>query len=732
MKSRVLPIDPKQEIQAYFSHSYRADDRLVNLFFWELFSEEGFFFTVDPKSDKVVVPHLERMMRYSDCFIAVVTRRLEKISRIGDTVLPGPQSIWTHSPYIAFENFLAELAEKPRLVFVESGLDASLFGTSDYVHIFERDTLKKRQKECRDVVHSFADKVRAYQGYKGRILKPTGKAGILIDTNQKRGYQPQTISDIQSALSMCGYASEVLSPHFSNTQSFVRKLSDLELIVTEIRSPFITLDALAFIQAKSFPCIRIAKLRQNESKTQLKLPELLNNYNVGDVEPVIAWAEKDELIFEIYLCLSKFQQTRTLLDTFEKGRKYFVSAGRKTAKIFISNPHSLNSLALDLVKGFQTVNIQYFQYQSCLMIGKVWQEELDRELQEFSVFVALVNDDYYESEWCQYELNKAFERWKKKEVEILPYILEPTRLPELIKNHIQCAFVHNLAQEELVQQIVNTIDEYLLINEQKPKGEAAESLRKEIYGKGEGWAVLAGANQYEDEIHYSPLQVCVKDTLALKGQLIASGYDDGRIKILTDQGDELPTRENILVALKSIASATEPDDLLLFYYSGHGVEKNGESYLVARNGRHLIIEETAIPISKVKEIMRSASARAKVIIIDACHSGVRLDKGSAAVMTDEFIHRVFEEAKGFAILASCEQGQVSYEWCQNERSVFTHYFLEALQGAADFDAKGFITIQDVNRYVSNSVRLWASQKNLSQTPTLHYEVAGDIILARLE
>ncbi|HQF63881.1 MAG TPA: hypothetical protein PLT26_15380 [Anaerolineaceae bacterium] len=72
-------IIPTQEIQAYFSHSYRAEDRKINLFFWKLFSEENFFFTVDPKSEKLIVSHLEQMLVKSDCFIAVVTRRLEKI-----------------------------------------------------------------------------------------------------------------------------------------------------------------------------------------------------------------------------------------------------------------------------------------------------------------------------------------------------------------------------------------------------------------------------------------------------------------------------------------------------------------------------------------------------------------------------------------------------------------------------------------------------------------------------
>jgi uncharacterized caspase-like protein len=100
-------------------------------------------------------------------------------------------------------------------------------------------------------------------------------------------------------------------------------------------------------------------------------------------------------------------------------------------------------------------------------------------------------------------------------------------------------------------------------------------------------------------------------------------------------------------------------------------------------------------------------------------------------MSEEFIRRVFEQAEGLAILASCKQGQVSYEWETNERSVFTYYLLEALQGHADLDHKGFVTIQDANRHLSNRVRLWASQRNRSQTPTLQAEVAGEIILAYL-
>jgi len=419
------------------------------------------------------------------------------------------------------------------------------------------------------------------------------------------------------------------------------------------------------------------------------------------------------------------------LDSFEKGKKYFLSAGRMPAKIFISNPHSLNALALSLVKGFQTVNIQFFQYQSSLSIGVAWQQELQKELRDCNIFVALINDDYHKSEWCKYELKTAFDRWKAKDkdIEILPYIVEKTYLPELIKDDIQCAFVNNLPTAELVDQIVNTIDSYLVNIEQKPKENDFESeeLQKVIYGKGRQWALLAGVNHYEDVANFLPLQVCAKDATDLGELIVKNGYEKSRVKTITDQGTEIPTRDNILVTLKSMATATEPDDLLLFYYSGHGTEKDGESYLVTRSGHQVLIEETSISISTIKEIMNSAQARAKVIIIDACHSGVNFGKGGEK-MTESFIQRVFDDAKGFAILASCEQGQRSYEWLQNSRSVFTHYLLEALQGKADYENKGFVTIQDANRYVTDQVKLWSVENGLSQTPTLHCEISGDIIL----
>lgn len=267
----------------------------------------------------------------------------------------------------------------------------------------------------------------------------------------------------------------------------------------------------------------------------------------------------------------------------------------------------------------------------------------------------------------------------------------------------------------------------------KRKGDGKPIGPTPLYGTGNRWAVLVGVNEYEDATNYGRLQVCVKDVHAIRDQLGGGGFNPARIRLLTDDTpNELPTRDNILTALKAVADATEPNDLLLFYYSGHGDEDNNESYLVARNGRRLVLRDTAVAISRVREIVEDAPARAKVIILDACHSGADIGGKGPKPMSEEFIRRVFEQAEGLAVLASCKQGQLSYEWHENERSVFTHFLLEALEGKADRDGKGFVTVQDANRHVTNAVKLWASHRNASQTPTLQYTVAGDIILGHYQ
>jgi len=245
------------------------------------------------------------------------------------------------------------------------------------------------------------------------------------------------------------------------------------------------------------------------------------------------------------------------------------------------------------------------------------------------------------------------------------------------------------------------------------------------------WAVLVGINEYDDS-RYGQLQVCAKDVEAVCDVLVSNGFRRDQVRLLTDSSDQLTTRVRILESIKVVADATEPDDLLLFYFSGHGDVYDGEPYLVSRDASQSVLSDTAVPISRLIQIVEEAPARAKVIVLDACHSGAKIDAKAVRPMSEAFIRRVFEESEGIVVLSSCKQGELSYIWQKLGCSVFTHYLLEALEGRADRDGKGFVTVQDVNRYVVDGVKRWAVQNGRSQNPTFRASIVGDIPLARYQ
>ncbi|MEM7537359.1 MAG: caspase family protein [Chloroflexota bacterium] len=241
---------------------------------------------------------------------------------------------------------------------------------------------------------------------------------------------------------------------------------------------------------------------------------------------------------------------------------------------------------------------------------------------------------------------------------------------------------------------------------------------------GKAWAVLVGVNKYEDPF-IANLSVCAKDVTDIH-QHLAPEYQSAKLLTDSQPSEQTPTRSNILAALSATAQAAEEGDLLLFYFSGHGTVDGGESYLLPRDARTTAVPYTAVAMRDINALLDGSAARAVVIILDACHSGANI--GKSPVMSDEFIQRVFVESEGRAILASCKQGQLSYVWQEQQQSVFTHYLLEALQGHADFDGKGFVTLSDLNRYVVDGVKQWSLERHVVQTPTLQYTVAGDIVL----
>ena len=129
------------------------------------------------------------------------------------------------------------------------------------------------------------------------------------------------------------------------------------------------------------------------------------------------------------------------------------------------------------------------------------------------------------------------------------------------------------------------------------------------------WALLIGIDEYQA---LSSLEYCAEDAKALEDTLENLGYPEKQTIALhtgANQSSCQPTGGTIRRRVKQFVDLTEPDDKLLFFFSGHGVTRNGQGYLVASDQDR----QGGIPFSWVKSQIRKSESKQKVMMMDACH-----------------------------------------------------------------------------------------------------------------
>ncbi|WP_129675779.1 caspase family protein [Candidatus Chloroploca sp. Khr17] len=239
------------------------------------------------------------------------------------------------------------------------------------------------------------------------------------------------------------------------------------------------------------------------------------------------------------------------------------------------------------------------------------------------------------------------------------------------------------------------------------------------------WALLVGINVY-NEPSYAPLRYCVNDVRALATQLAGGGYT---VVALHDELDpkshRFPSRENVEAELRSICESAAHDDFILVFFACHGLLRDGQRWLALQNTRARS-PHSALALAEVEAMLRASKANRCLLLLDACHVGIEIGRS----MTDpDFLRHSFELAEGFAVLAASTSQQIAREWHAVKHGVFSYYLLDGLEGAADRDHKGFVTVDDLKNHVIDGLRRWNVEQGMPlQEPNARIEGIGDIIV----
>lgn len=178
-------------------------------------------------------------------------------------------------------------------------------------------------------------------------------------------------------------------------------------------------------------------------------------------------------------------------------------------------------------------------------------------------------------------------------------------------------------------------------------------------------------------------------------------------------------------------SEKKPDDLLLLYFSGHGVrDENGALYLAVKNTNRSRLRSTAVSSSFVREVMDQSRSKRQILILDCCNSGAFAHGTKAATGVSIGTATAFGAGYGHIVLTASDSTQYAWEGdkvigSETENSLFTHYLVKGLEGEADLDGDGHITIDELYDYAYEKVRLATPKQTPSKFAT---KQQGEIIL----
>ena len=251
-------------------------------------------------------------------------------------------------------------------------------------------------------------------------------------------------------------------------------------------------------------------------------------------------------------------------------------------------------------------------------------------------------------------------------------------------------------------------------------------------------ALLVGVEDYRDKM-ISRLNFARADANALAERLSdRCGFDTVRI-LADNSGDDEPLLVNIVTALRDMSVELRQDDLFLFFFAGHGVEKDGHGYLLARDSLQAFPEHGSLSLELLRKTFEHLGASKRILLLDACRNSPDAGRADAANCMGDVISRDIVAAARSkltggtttALLSACRSGQRAYEWPGKGHGVFTQYLVEGLDGAAWSGDE--LEFDRLAGYAAGQVRQWAAKTPglpIPQEPW--YEKFGDpdsIVLA---
>lgn len=157
------------------------------------------------------------------------------------------------------------------------------------------------------------------------------------------------------------------------------------------------------------------------------------------------------------------------------------------------------------------------------------------------------------------------------------------------------------------------------------------------------------------------------------------------------------------------------------FFSGHGAPdiETGVPYLMPWDGDAAFVKSTGFSLDRLYGALEKLPAREVIVALDSCFSG----SGGRSVLAPGLrplvnVRMPAAAPRKISILAASEANEAAGGLPSASHGAFSYRVIEGLNGAADKDGDGHLTLAELHAYARKHVILDARAQNREQTPTL--------------
>jgi Caspase domain len=230
-------------------------------------------------------------------------------------------------------------------------------------------------------------------------------------------------------------------------------------------------------------------------------------------------------------------------------------------------------------------------------------------------------------------------------------------------------------------------------------------------------ALLIANGAYPQESGLTPLKGPKNDLRAMKDALLHPKY--GLLSEANITCCEEYESDGLAGAIEGFLDGTSSDDAILIYFSGHGLRPYDELFLATRNTKwanYRVSVATAVSSSQINQMLRQRNvADQTIFILDCCHAGAFLDKGSSATKLRDDLQKIFP---GQWVLCSSSETEPSKDGRDGEPSQFTKELTKALLNPEILapDESGLIYLDTVFSHIAGKIQPPPVIKSSAQGP----------------